>query len=178
MANYILNFSSEDFVPSSKCFFIKRISNVKDETFLYNLEMYLEKSGFNGVVYVGEEIGEVLEEHFSQELWEKSVLMKVGVIGFYLSGDDVTLQHPTFKDRLMFVQKCKTYRIETKFVNFNSKAFPVESEQNLKVLEGLVNILVKKANERAGEWCLLFYWLNWIKLYNRWIGKKENKERR
>lgn len=150
MANYKLNFSCEDFVPSRKCIFIKRISDVEDETFLYNLEFYLAKYKFDGVCYVGEEVGEVLEEFFSQELWEKAVMMQTRVIGFYLVGN-VNVQTPLFKDRYLFVQNCKTYRIETKKVTFNPTPAPNGSEKSLRALESLVRKLVSDANEEAGE---------------------------
>ena len=151
MAEFKLNFSCEEFIPSKKCFFIKRISNVDDDTFLYYLEFYLEKYKFDGVVYVGEEIGGVLEEYFTQELWEKSVMMKVPVIGFYLVGEGVNIQDPVFKDRYLFIQNCKTFKIESKAVTFNPQAHPCDSEKAIKTLENMVKTLVKNANEKAGE---------------------------
>lgn len=160
MANYTLNFSNEDFIPSKKCFFIKRISNVEDETFLYYLEFFLEKYNFDGVVYVGEEIGEVLPEFFSQELWEKAVLMKVNTIGFFLSGEDITINNPLFKDRYLFIQNCETIKIEVKSVTFNGRSYPVESEKSVSLLEKMVKTLVENANKKASEWSLAFLLTN------------------
>ena len=98
MKKFKLNFSDEEFLPSSKGIFIKRFSNFKDDSFIYALDEFLTEAKFDGVCYVGEKRGEIPFEYFDQDVWEKSVLFNIKFVICFLSGDDMNNSNKDVKE--------------------------------------------------------------------------------